>query len=74
MPPLHAAAVWHCERCAPVVCGLVCVSADNESTGRRPTCHLAAGHSASAVDSILVASRSQSVNRATPSAYVVRGS
>jgi hypothetical protein len=68
MPRLHAAAAWHCERRAPVVCGLVCVPADNESTGRRSTRHVAAGHPVSAVDSTLVASRSQSVNRVTPSA------
>jgi len=74
MPPFDATAARHCRLCAPVVHGLVCLLADNESTDRRTITRVAARHPASAVDSTLFDSRSQSMNRVTPSAYVVRGS
>lgn len=74
MPRFEAAAARHCERCAPVVRGFVCVSADNEPTERRTIHQVAACHPASAVDSTRFDGLSQSVNRVTPSAYVVRGS
>jgi hypothetical protein len=49
MPSLHGAAARYCERRAPMLCGVVCVLADNdESTSRRSprqaaACHIGCG-------------------------------